>query len=112
MARHPVIAAPAFGALIALACLGACDRFPAGDRQATEETETLPPPIVPPAETSDAAEPPSYEVSIATAAAERNLAKKKCAELQDVERTTCEAEADSAFAAESSELESLRGNQE
>jgi hypothetical protein len=112
MARDPAIAASAFTALLALVFLGACDRVPAGERQASEETESLPPPIVPPAETSDAEEAPSYEVAIATAAAERNRAKKKCAELQEVERTTCESEADSAFSTASSDLESLRGNQQ
>jgi hypothetical protein len=112
MARYPAIAAPAFTALLALALLGACDRVPASDRQASEETESLPPPIVPPADTSDAKEAPSYEVAIATAAAERNGAKKKCAELQEVERTSCESEADAAFATASSDLEPLRGNQQ
>jgi hypothetical protein len=112
MARHPAIAVSVLAALLALAFLGACDRFPAGESQATEETESLPPPIVPPADTSDANEAPSYEVAIATAAAERNRAKKKCAELQEIERTSCESEADSAFATASSDLESLRGNQQ
>lgn len=74
--------------------------------------DTLAPPLVPPSEGADPAEPPSYEVGIATAAAERNHVKEKCADLPKLERETCEASADATFATAQSGLTDLRGNQQ
>lgn len=79
---------------------------------AAPETESLPPAIVPPTEGADPTQPPSYEVAIATAAAERNGAKKKCVGLPETERVTCEEAADASFDEKSAELEDLRGNQQ
>ncbi len=82
-------------------------------RQAVEDPRPpLPPAIVPPQEGADPAEPPSYEVAIATAAADRKHAKEKCAEKSASERKACEADADAAYQAAESTLEVLRGNQE
>jgi hypothetical protein len=105
------------GAVLAAACLAACDQpvprnGATADRPPAEELATLPPPIAPPTEHADPDEPPSYEVGIATAAAERNRAKKKCAELPEGDvRAACETDADVAFEAASRDLETLRVNQ-
>ena len=72
----------------------------------------LPPAIIPPSEAEEPAGPPSYEVGIATAAADRNRAKEQCAEKSERLRAICEAEADAAFTSAEAELEDLRGNQQ
>lgn len=103
--------------LLAASCLAACDQpvprdGAASDRPPAEEPATLPPPIAPPTEDANPNEPPSYEVGIATAAAERNRAKKKCAALPEGElRASCDMDADVAFEAATRDLETLRGNQ-
>jgi hypothetical protein len=98
------------GSLSAMMLLCACGRAPEAD--AVEQAKpALPPAIIPPAEVADPAEPPSYEVGIATAAADRNRAKQKCAEKSERLRAICEAEADAAFTSAQSGLEDLRGNQ-
>ncbi len=99
------------GALAALLLLGACGREPEGDAVG-QAKPALPPAIIPPAEVADPAEPPSYEVGIATAAAERKHAKEQCAETPERERKTCEKEAEAAFSSAEAGLEDLRGNQQ
>ena len=99
------------GALAALLLLGACDPEP--NSAAVEKAmPALPPAIIPPAEVADPAEPPSYEVGIATAAAERKHARDQCAEKSERLRAICETEADAAFADAEAGLEDLRGNQQ
>jgi hypothetical protein len=101
----------AAGALAALLLLGACERAP--EAAAFEQANNaLPPAIIPPSEVPNLAAPPSYEVGIASAAADRNRAKAKCAEKPERIRAMCEAEADVDFANAEAELEDLRGNQQ
>jgi hypothetical protein len=59
--------------LSALLALGACGKTSPGivDAAATS-TPDVAPPIIPPDEVANPAEPPSYEVGIAAAAASRN----------------------------------------
>ncbi len=99
------------GSLAALCLLGACGSKPEDPTVAQEES-ALPPPILPPSEASDSPSPPSYEVGIATAAADRNRAKRNCAEKSERLRAMCEADADAAFASAQARLEDLRGNQQ
>ncbi len=70
------------------------------------------PPIIAPDEAADPAQPPSYEVSIATAAADHNKALERCAKQPEAVRTQCEQEANAAFAEVDAALQPLRGNQE
>ena len=70
------------------------------------------PAIISPDEAASPAEPPSYEVSIATAAAAHNAAKERCATQPEAVRTQCEQEANAAFGDARQELEDLRGNQQ
>jgi len=72
----------------------------------------LAPAIIPPDEVADPREPPSYEVAIASAAANRNTALARCAKQPEAVRTQCEQEANAAFADAESKLQDLRGNQE
>jgi hypothetical protein len=99
------------GLLAALLALGACGREPEVAAVGPEDP-ALPPPIVAPTENPDLPSPPSYEVGIATAAADRNRAREKCAEKSERLRAMCEAEADAAFAAAQENLSDLRGNQQ
>ena len=104
------------GLFAALALFAACDRAPqpvsAAAAPAVADQDTLSPSTVPPTESSDADATPSYEVAIATAAAKRNRAMDKCAELPEIERITCEEQAAAAFQTAESDLEDLRGNQQ
>jgi hypothetical protein len=75
---------------------------------------TLPPvapAIVPPQEVADPTEPPSYEVAIASAAAEHNTAKERCSKQPETVRARCEQEANAAFTETQGDLDDLRGNQ-
>ncbi len=99
------------GALAALLLLGACDREPKVDT-VEQAKPALPPAIIPPAEVADPAEAPSYEVGIATAAAERKHARDQCAETPERERKACEKEADATYSNAEAGLEDLRGNQQ
>jgi hypothetical protein len=99
------------GALAALLLLVACEKAPEAS-VVDQAKDSLPPAIIQPAEVADPAEPPSYEVGIATAAADRNRAKESCAEKSERLRAMCDAEADAAFASAEAELEDLRGNQQ
>ncbi|MGH8131242.1 MAG: hypothetical protein ACRES3_10360 [Steroidobacteraceae bacterium] len=99
--------------LLLTGCDNPADQQAVQARDAVENPKPpLPPAIVPPLEGADPTDPASYEVGIATAAADRNHAKAKCAEMSESERKTCEAEADAAYEAAESGLEDLRGNQE
>jgi hypothetical protein len=99
------------GGLAMILLLCACEKAPEADVSA-KDAKSLPPAIIPPAETADSAAPPSYEVGIASAAADRNGAKAKCAEKSERLRAICEAEADAAFTSAQSGLEDLRSNQQ
>lgn len=80
----------------------------------TPPADSLPvaPAIVSPHEVADPAARPSYEVSIATAAATHNAAKNRCATQPEAVRTQCEQEANAAFGEARADLEDLRGNQQ
>lgn len=102
----------------ALAMLAACGQK-AGDNSAglTAAADPPAPPsiapaIIPPDEVADPTEPPSYEVSIAYAAAERNNALERCASQPEAVRTECQQVANAAFAKAQQDLQNLRGNQE
>ena len=103
------------GCLIALlVLLAACAREeraePASD--AEDSAATIAPAIVAPGDSADPAQPPSYEVSIASAASGHNKALERCAQQPRSVRTQCEQEANAAFAEVQTSLEPLRGNQE
>jgi hypothetical protein len=105
------------GCLIALmTLLSACAREDRPDAGFVEDTEdsaaSIAPAISPPDESADPAQPPSYEVSIASAAADHNKAIERCAAQPEAVRTRCEQEANAAFAEVGATLEPLRGNQE
>jgi hypothetical protein len=70
------------------------------------------PAIIPPDEVADPTEPPSYEVSLASAAANRNTALARCLNQPAAVRTECEQEANAAFAEVETKLQDLRGNTE
>jgi hypothetical protein len=103
---------------IAAAMLAACDRSPARQRAPAETPEAgqaaqpVPPAIVSPVETADPAEPPSYEVAIASAAADREQAKRRCEDKSERLRAICESDADAAFESAQGALQDLRGNQQ
>jgi len=93
--------------------LGACGgESPESMAEAPVEAGPAPvsPPILPPSEVADPAQPPSYEVAIAGAAAEHNTAKKRCAKQPEAVRAQCEQEANAAFSEAEGNLEDLRGN--
>jgi hypothetical protein len=96
-------------ALLALAACGDTPVPPAAS--VTPPTEAAgAPAIIAPDEAADPAEPPSYEVGVATAAAYRNRALDRCATQPEAVRTQCEQEANAAFADAEKNLENLRGN--
>ncbi len=105
------------GCLIALlTLLSACARDESADAglatNAGDPAATIAPPITAPDATADLAQPPSYEVSIASTAADHNHALARCARQPEAVRTQCEQEANAAFAEVEASLEPLRGNQE
>lgn len=105
------------GCLLALlTLLSACaqdERAVAGTvPDAGDSAAAIAPAIIAPDESADPAQPPSYEVSIATAAASHNKAIERCAKQPAAVRTQCEQEANAAFAETETSLEPLRGNQE
>ena len=110
-----------------LAALAACDRSADGpaadasppipvaevaDGPPEAPPSSVPPAIIPPEESADPTEPPSYEVAIASAAATRNQAIARCAKQPSAVRTQCEQEANAAFAESQEKLKDLRGNQQ
>jgi len=103
------------GCLLALiALLSACAREERAEPvlDARDVAAKIAPPITAPDESADPAQPPSYEVSIAAAAAVHNKALERCARQPEAVRTQCEQEANAAFAEAESSLETLRGNQQ
>lgn len=112
------------GALLALAaCGGKSADGPAAETPASipvaevaDSPEalppSLPPAIIPPEESADPTEPPSYEVAIASAAATRNQSIARCAKQPSAVRTQCEQEANAAFADSQEKLKDLRGIRE
>ena len=105
------------GCLLALlTLLTACAREDRADAatalNAGDPAAAIAPAIIAPSETADLAQPPSYEVSIASAAADHNKALERCARQPAAVRTQCEQEANAAFAETESGLEPLRGNQQ
>lgn len=104
-----------YALLVAALLLGACNQE-AGDVVATgpgaKDPGGVVPAIIPPDEASDPAAPPSYEVAIASAAADRNQALENCATQPESMRATCEQEANIAFAGAEAGLQDLRGIQQ
>ena len=104
--------------VIAILALSACDRAPVvadappPEEEALDPTGGLAPPLLVPGENTVPSEPPSYEVSIASVAADHNKALERCARQPQSVRTQCEQEANAAFADAEKNLEPLRGNQE
>jgi hypothetical protein len=96
-------------ALLALAACGSPPAPPAASVTLAADA-TVAPPITSPDVVADPAEPPSYEVGIASAAADRNRALERCAGQPDAVRTQCEQEANAAFADVETNLENLRGD--
>ena len=98
----------------ALLALGACARSadPDAADAASNNLPPIAPAIIPPDEVANPTEPPSYEVSIASAAAQRNKALERCATQPEAVRTQCEQEANAAFSESESKLQDLRGNKE
>ena len=103
-------------AIAALLLLAACGRAPAeqaaANAGAAEAASPLAPAIVAPEESPTPTGPPSYEVAIATAAADHNKALSRCDSQPEVVRTQCEQEANAAFTEAQEQLQDLRGNQQ
>jgi hypothetical protein len=104
------------GCLLALlTLLTACAREDGADTGSTDteaSADAVAPAIVSLSETADQAQPPSYEVSIASAAADHNKALERCTRQPTAVRTQCEQEANAAFAETETSLDPLRGNQQ
>ena len=98
-----------------LLLLAACGRAPddtAANEPAGKDSGAIAPALIPPGEVADPAAPPSYEVAIASAAADRNQALDRCAAQPEQVRTQCDLEANAAFADIEAGLQDLRGNQQ
>ncbi len=108
----------AIALVVAFLALAACDRAPVvvadapPPHAAPDPTGGLAPPLVVPGENTVPSESPSYEVSIASAAADHNNALERCTRQPESVRTQCEQEANAAFVEAEKNLEPLRGNQE
>lgn len=102
--------------IMTVALLSACTREEqAQPRPAPDEDPVaaeVAPAIVPALEATDAGAPPSYEVAIASAAANRNQELERCAQQPKAVHTQCQQAANAAFAEATSTLKPLRGNQE
>jgi hypothetical protein len=101
--------------IAALSLLAACGRAPAQQAAANVDAADagpLAPAIVAPEESETPTGPPSYEVAIATAAADHNKALVRCDSQPEVVRTQCEQEANAAFSEAQGQLQDLRGNQQ
>jgi len=101
-------------ALAALLLLAACGKAPAEPPSAKADVidaaSSLAPAIIAPEESTVPAGPPSYEVAIATAAADHNKAVSRCSSQPEAVRTQCQQEANAAFAEAQEQLKDLRGN--
>jgi hypothetical protein len=93
--------------LLLVACGGGSSQPRVADRPVADAPD-IAAPIVP--ADADPALPPSYEVAIAGAAAERNNARERCTSQPDAVRVQCEQEAIASFSAQQSDLDRLRGN--
>jgi len=110
--------APALAAICLCAACGGGTPEPASDARAVAPPSAtaspgepaIAPAIVQPEEIADPAQPPSYEVAIASATAEHNNAKKRCAAQPESVRAQCEQEANAAFSEAREDLDRLRGN--
>lgn len=100
-------------ALIGL--LAACGREETArvrlDVDAEDAASAIAPAIIPPGEAADPAQPPSYEVAIASAAADHNKSLERCRKQPEAVRSQCEQEANVSFSEVQASLETLRGNQ-
>ena len=102
---------------VVLICLAACGDAPANQAAAKHDvaddtTSPIAPAIIAPEEVAPASEPPSYEVAIASAAADHNKALDRCKTQPEAVRIQCEQEANAAFAESRDQLQDLRGNQQ
>ena len=100
-----------FATLLLLAACGGGSPKSGMETSASGQDPAIAPPIIAPDEVADPAQPPSYEVAIAGAAAERNASQERCAKQPEAVRAQCEQEANAAFADNQADLEHLRGNQ-
>jgi len=100
-----------FATLLLLVACGGQSPEPAVETSAAATESGVAPAIIPPQEVADPAQPPSYEVAIAGAAAERNATQERCAKQPEAVRAQCEQEANAAFSENQGDLERLRGNQ-
>ena len=92
------------------ACGGEAPETDRDDASAVAQPSVAPA-IVQPEEIGDPAQPPSYEVAIASSAAEHNKAKERCTAQPESVRAQCEQEANAAFSEARDDLDRLRGNQ-
>ena len=110
--------APALAALCLCAACGGNTPEPAREAtavapppaKASPGARAIAPAIVQPEDIGDPAQPPSYEVAVASAAANHNNAKKRCAVQPESVRAQCEQEANAAFSEAREDLDRLRGN--
>ena len=100
---------PLFALLLLIAACGDQSPQPEGAALAAAASAVTPA-IVSPQEAADPTEALSYEVAIASAAAEHNTARKRCAEQPEAVRTQCEQEANASFGSARDDLTHLRGN--
>ena len=104
------------GCLLALlTLLTACAREDGADTGSTDaeaSAAAVAPAIIAPDEAADPAQPPSYEVSIASVAAGHNNSIERCARQPEAVRTQCEQEANAVFTKAETDLEPLRGKPE
>ena len=102
----------AFAALLLLAACGKApaEPPPAAKADVNDAASSLAPAIIAPEESTVPAGPPSYEVAIATAAADHNKAVNRCNSQPEAIRTQCQQEANAAFAEAQEQLQDLRGN--
>jgi hypothetical protein len=103
--------------LASLTLLVACDRTPAAEMPdvppvAVKDSVDVAPALIAPSEIADPAQPPTYEVAIASAAATRNKSLARCAQQPEIVRPQCEQEANAAFVEAETSLQDLRGNQQ
>jgi hypothetical protein len=110
--------------LVATACLSAACGGKAPDdnadatavtaagppRDAADPPTEVAPAIISPEHETDQSMPPSYEVAVASAAADHNKAKERCAQQPKLVQAQCEQEANAAFSDARQNLERLRGN--
>lgn len=102
----------ALAALLLLAACGQKSPEPAPDAKAPATQVAVAPAIVAPHEIADSSARPSYEVAVASVAADHNAAKERCATQPESVRSQCEQEANAAFSEAASDLDDLRGNKQ